>query len=309
MNKPLSNRLIKLLVNALFLLSIVTLHAAVAGDKIDQALNVEASGIVFINIPRGVVEIQGWNKAQILLQGELDDAVEKVIFKNSRQKTLVQVITHVNKHWGDGSALKVFVPQGSQVRFKGVDTSFRLSDLKAGVAGNTINGDLSLNNISDKIVISSVSGNIKVFDSEGIIQIESVSGLVDFAGDYTRARIKVMSGDITADITGSSRLTTNNISGDTTIIGNVKHNAKVEIRSVSGDIIFNASQDLDAKCEMSSQFGGEITNNLTDDLPNKSKLHHNQLSFVSGKGAGHLTVNTVSGAITIENRVINTLAK
>jgi hypothetical protein len=272
-----------------------------AGEKINQSLSVNATGKVFVEIPRGLVNIQGWDKQEIMVQGELEDTARSLIFKTKKDKTLIKIHNKGHQSWGDSSVINIFMPHQLQLHFKGIDTSFTIIKLNNHTEGKSINGDLMVSQSHGKIKLYVVSGNIKVADSSGLIRIESVNGEVDFSGDFEEAYLKSMAGDINANISGIDKLTIKNISGDTQISGQVKKEAEVKLTSVSGDIIYMASNGLNAECEMVSQFGGEITNMLTDDLPVDGNLHKKTLSFISGDGSGTLSMNTVTGSVTIYN--------
>jgi hypothetical protein len=272
-----------------------------AGEKINQTLSVNADGKVFVEIPRGLVNIQGWNKQEVMVQGELEDTAKSLTFKTKKDKTLIKIHNVKQQSWGDASILKIFIPQQASLHFKGIDTSFLISKLNTYIEGKSINGDLKLSQSHGKIKLSVVSGNIKVDYSSGLIKIESVSGDIDFSGDFEEAYLKSMAGDITADISGLKKLSIKNISGDTQITGQVKEEAELKLTSVSGEIVYMANSKLNAECEMMSQFGGEITNLLTDDLAVDGNLHKRTLNFISGDGSGKLSINTVTGSVTIYN--------
>jgi len=272
-----------------------------AGEIISRSLSVNVDGKVFVEIPRGLVKIQGWDKQEIMVQGELEDTARSLTFKTKKDKTLIKIHTEREQSWGDASVLKIFIPQQTSLYFKGIDTSFVITKLNKQIEGKSINGDLKVSESHGKIKLSVVSGNINVVDSSGLIKMESVSGDVDFTGEFDEAYLKTMAGDITADISGLDKLTVKNISGDTIISGEVKKDAELKLTSVSGEIVYMATSKLNAECEMVSQFGGEITNLLTDDLPVDANLHKKTLNFTSGDGSGTLSMNTVTGSVTIYN--------
>ena len=58
---------------ALFILSIT----ANAGEKIDKTLDAVSNGEVEIHNNRGIIVVQGWDKEQVSVKGELDDLAEK----------------------------------------------------------------------------------------------------------------------------------------------------------------------------------------------------------------------------------------
>jgi len=275
-----------------------------AGEKVNQSLSVENTGIVFVEVPRGLVKIRGWEKQVVMIQGELDDTTKQLVFNTKNDKTLIKIDTQGKQHWGDSSVLNIFMPQQLQLHFKGIDTFFSVTKLNNHIEGTSISGDLIVKSSHGKIKLSSVSGNVTLLESSGFTKLESVSGMVSFSGNYEQAVLKSMSGDITAEVSGTDKLMIKNISGDTQIIGSVKNQAELKISSVSGDIFYKVKGALNAECEVVSQFGGEINNQLTDDLPLDVNLHKKTLSFVSGDGSGKLSMNTINGLVSIE-KIIN----
>jgi len=271
-----------------------------AGEQVNESLSVEAKGKVFVKIPRGLVTIQGWDKSEVMVQGELDDSTKGLLFETKKDKTFIKLDTQGQQHWGDASVINIFMPKQLKLYFKGIDTSFTINNLTNHIEGKSINGNLVVKKSHGKIKLSVVSGDIHLVESSGYTKVESVSGQVDFSGDFEKAYLKSMSGDIIADISGTNNLTIKNVSGDTQISGSVKNKAKLKLSSVSGDIWYKASDTLNAECEVVSQFGGDIENELTDDLPMDGNLHKKTLSFISGDGSGSLSMNTINGSVVIE---------
>ena len=274
--------------------------ACLAGEKVNQSLAVGATGIVFVEIPRGHVKIQGWDKPEVTIQGELDDTTKQLMFNTKKDETLIKIDTAGQQHWGDSSVLTIFMPQQLQLRFKGIDTSFSITKLNSHIEGKSISGDLEVTKSHGKIKLSVVSGNVTLAESSGLTKIESVSGRVVLSGDFEQAFLKSMSGDITAEISATDKLTIKSISGDIQISGTVKNKAQLKLSSVSGDIFYKVTGELNAACEVVSQFGGEINNQLTNDSPIAGNLHKKTLSFISGDGSGALWMNTINGAVSIE---------
>jgi hypothetical protein len=272
-----------------------------AGQKVAQVLNVQESGIVLVDVSRGFVKIRGWDKPQVSLRGELDDSVQELVFKNKGEKTLIKIVTKGRHHWGDASVLQLSVPEGSRLKFKGVDTTFKLEELYNGVHGKTINGDLIIENVHKSIDVSSMSGSVKVIESTGHARVEVVNGSIDFSGIFSDVFLESMSGRIVADVESIDKLTIKNMSGDTTIRGEIKDDARIHLKSVSGDISYQDVGELNAECKIASQFGGKIKNMLTKDLPEVSRLNQSNLRFISGDGSGKLMINTVTGSVSIED--------
>ncbi len=279
---------------------LISASFAYAGEKVDRTMEVAPSGSLYIDNTRGQLIVEGWDKPQIQLQGELDDSARKLIFKRKGNKSMIKVVMKGMSHRGHGSELKVFIPRDTRVRFRGVDTDYIVKDLNARVEGHTINGDLTVKNVHGKINLSSVSGEVKVVKSSGLTRVESVSGKVNLSGEFKEARLKSMSGNIMVNIDQTMKLKVENVSGDTAINGYLKSNANIHLNSVSGSIHYKAAGEFNGKCQIASQFGGKIHNELTEDKPWGELLEQRKLKFVSGDGSGMLVMNTVSGSVTLD---------
>jgi len=271
-----------------------------AGELINKTIKVKSLEHLLINNLRGDVEVIGWDKQEISIQGELDDSAQGLKIKDKGHKVYIKVKMKGDSHSGDGSDLKIFMPSETSLWFKGVDTSFTFNNLDSGIEGRTINGDLIIKQAQEKINVSTVSGDISVNESSGILSLESVTGTVDFSGKYSKAYAKSMSGEIFAKIDNIQALKTENVSGKTFVEGKLQEDAYIKLTSVSGDIKYKTIGKLNAACKLESQFGGKIKNKITKDLPEESMLQQQKLNFVSGDGSGKLIINTVTGSVAIE---------
>ncbi|MFT6270502.1 MAG: hypothetical protein ACJAVV_003341 [Alphaproteobacteria bacterium] len=292
--------------SVLFSVGLITVTVAQAGEKFEKSIQVPANGHVFINNDRGDVDVKGWNKAEILVIGELANANQELIFKNKGEKTLIEVDmtkgTHRGyAHSGGASDLEIFIPKNVQLHFKGIDTDFTIEDLTAEIKGNTINGELLIKNVHSYIKVSSISGDINVIDSSGSVYVESVRGDVNVKGEFEDVNLQSVAGNISTDISNINKLHTNNVAGDTDIEGNMLDDASVKLSSINGDINYKVAGRLNAEFELTSQVGGEINNNLTEDLPNKSHMQTRKLRFVIGDGSGNVKIKTIVGTISIDN--------
>lgn len=281
---------------------LISTFPVLAGEMIKRSILVPDSEKLYIEITRGFVKVEGWEGSEISLQGELDDTIKEIIFKNKGSKTLIKAVITEADHWGDESVIKVFVPTTTRVYFRGVNTSFNLNNLPSGANGSTISGDVKIKNVHSMVKVNSMSGNIFVEKSSGDAELESVSGEISLSGSFTNTLAKSMSGNIAINISDNEKLSIKNISGDTRISGSIKNGAFVELSSVNGDIEYDVEGQLNAQCELETKFGGKITNGVTADLPKESMLNKKTLSFESGDGSGQLLMSTVTGSITINRK-------
>jgi hypothetical protein len=303
----MSVRLLKIyFYSVLFSVGLLVASVAQAGAEIEKSIQVPANGHVFIKNDRGDVIIKGWDKNKILVKGELADNSQELIFKNKGEKTFIKIKKRDGSHRGythsgGSNDLEVFIPKNAQLHFKGIDTDFSVEGVSAKITGNSINGELFIKNVHTEIYVSTISGDINVSDSSGSVHVESIRGDVNVKGEFEDANLQSVAGDIWTDISQIKKLRTNNVAGSTIVKGILMNDASIELASVDGDIDYKVTGMFNAECEISTQFGGEINNNLTDDLPDKSQMHARQLRFVSGDGSGRVVMKTIVGRINIDN--------
>ena len=273
--------------------------ASVAGELINKSIDSTKLEFLLIDIPRGAVDIQGWDQQHVLIKGELDDAASRLMIKDHGRKLQIKVAMQARSHAGQGSQLHIFIPHKTVLWFNGIETSFSFKQLNARIEGRTISGDLTLDDVAANFELSTVSGSIDIKNSSGNARLESINGDIFIDGEYDNIAIKSMSGNINAVINKIVNLKTKNISGQTTISGDLSDDAVIKLSSFSGALHYQVIGELDAQCQLSSQFGGKIENTLTNDLPQTKHLQQQVLKFVAGDGSATLTMKSVSGSMKI----------
>lgn len=291
--------------NSLFLFCLMIAGSVVAGEDFEKSLQVSVDGKVYIDNDRGEVKVEGWDKAEVKVSGELANSAHELIFKNKGKKTLIKVTMKRGGHRGhkahsQGNYLTVFLPKEKKLHFKGRDTDFQISGLNAGIQGNTVNGDLHVKDVHSRINISTISGDIVVDKSSGTAYVESMKGDIDFVGTFEDVHLQSVAGDIWADIAEVEKLKSKNVTGSTLVVGDLMSEAYVKLTSVNGDINYKVANKLNAECEIATRFGGEITNNISEDMPKSSILQQKKLKMVSGDGSATLVMNSISGRVTID---------
>ena len=114
-----------------------------AGQNVDETRAAEPSGIVRIHCTRGDLKIVGWDRAEIQVDGELDDLADRLIFVVQGDDTLIRVeMPETDVNWGDGSDLVVHVPNNSRLNVEAVSTDVKVSGVQGAIAVRTASGDV-----------------------------------------------------------------------------------------------------------------------------------------------------------------------
>ena len=276
---------------------------ASAGEGVDKTLPAAANGYVKIVITRGEVDITGWDRDEVHIEGELDDLAEGLVFVVEGDRTRIEVkLPRRNVNWGDGSDLDIRVPMNSKIDFDGVSTDTTIGMVSGGVRIRTVSGDITASEIQNQVRINTVSGNIDVSASSGDTHISTVSGEIHLDMSSSRIVLNSVSGEIEARFEEFTRLRASVVSGDIEVSGKLAGEGEIEMASVSGEISLELEGPVNAHLSAEVGPGGDIDNSLTDDEPVNIFPGRKKLEVRFGDGSGQINLRTVTGDIRIDDR-------
>ena len=174
--------------------------------------------------------------------------------------------------------LTVMVQKNCPTQVGVVNATAVIAGMSAATSLKSVNGDMTLDGVTGPMDANTVSGNVEAQGVEGSVAFNSVSGDLTLAdGRIDRLQAKTVSGGVTADVElgTSGRVRVGTLSGDVAFRLPAETGAKADIRSASG--------------QLHSEFDG---------LGSEPKT----LSGTIGDGAGHLSVSTMSGNVTLLQR-------
>lgn len=293
-----------------------------AGEVIDESMKVDDATIVVVENLRGNVDILGMQSDSILITGELEDKAKGLTFERSGSRINIKVeIAHnsYNDHAEQGSQLTIKLPSNMRVNFNGVSSDVSIKDVNNGVDIQTVSGDIVAKNLSDKVELIAVSGNIDSDNLSGKIRLSSVSGDIEDKNSVGRAHFqtvsghlmsqssakeivaKSVSGDIELDLATVDELIVSTVSGEFEGKLALNDNGLIKMSSVSGDLLVNFQNDVQASFNLKTNAGGNIVNKLTTDKAKRAKYGPSaKLSFETGNGASSVRASTVSGSIEVK---------
>jgi len=275
---------------------------ASAGEEVDKTLPASANGSIKIVNTRGDVEIIGWDRDEIHIEGELDDLAEELIFEVKGNRARIEVkLPRRNVNWGDGSDLEIHIPINSKVDFDGISTDTTIETVSGGLRVRSVSGDITAREIQNRVHINTVSGNIEVFDSSGNAHISTVSGEIHLKMSSSRIILDTVSGEIEAEFEEFTRLRANAVSGDIEVEGKLMGDGEIEISSVSGDLSLRLESPVNAHLSVETGPGGDIENSLSDHEPVDKFPARKKLEAKLGDGSGQINLRTVSGDIRIDD--------
>jgi len=285
-------------------LILASLSLTANAESVDRTLDVSAAGDVRVDVIEGRVVIEGWDKNQVRVTGDVPD-LEELVFRTSNDDTVIEV-EQQGGFWGNwksngNTKLTIYVPRASSVITEGVSTSFVITDIEGTVESSTMSGDISLDGGSGKVEVESVSGDVEITGAKGKISLASVSGDVSAKVDSHHFEAQSVSGRIDASIGMSEHVELASVSGDIELIFELAKAGELEAETVSGDIdVKFLNDDLDASFDIETGPGGDVKNLISDDKGPTSFSFSGSLEFEMGKGNGSVELETMSGTVKVD---------
>lgn len=298
--------------------------SSLAQESVDRSLDVSAGTQVYINNERGELNVVTHDKDQVRLVGTLDEDAEELVFELRGNGVRIEVRTPEQNGWSyddkNGSDLTLYMPSTSPLEVEGVSMDVNASDLQAGTDITLVSGDIKLAQAGTQVLLKTVSGDITASQLSGDVTLETVSGdIEDMENQADRAKYQAVSGDVRVNSNSLKRFELQNVSGDVemhlpaihsgeikNVSGDVdvtlglKGTATLDASSVSGDLSFRFSDDVDATFDLKTNAGGDIVNRITSAQAQESRWGaSSSLKFTVGSGAARVKMTTVSGSIEI----------
>lgn len=294
-------------------------HCAFAGQNIDKQIEVANDLKLNVKVQRGKVTIKGWDKQSVSVIGTLDELSEGFILQQQDNTVLLEdkMPRQFSGKDKDGSSLIIMVPENLTLYAEGLSSNYEITSLEGDISINSVSGNIQATGISNQALIHTISGDIFTSKLNGHIKLDTVSGNINdkySAGELSYksvsgrlnanssakvVSIEQVSGNGTVNLQHIDNLEVRSISGDLAI-SLTSLGSKANLDSVSGDLMLELPQTLNASFDINGGPGGKIYNHFSEDKPTKDKYSPSSfLQFQSGKPTSEIKINTISGDIKL----------
>ncbi|MGH8441726.1 MAG: DUF4097 family beta strand repeat-containing protein, partial [Nevskiaceae bacterium] len=256
----------------------------------------KADARVVVKNVEGLIEVEGWDKRELELTGELGPDVEKLEITGNESSIRIEVKLPRSKHDIDGDTrLKLKIPYGATLEAQGVSADVRVRGLKGPVTAESVSGDVRLEVESAKIKGSSVSGDVVVDAPAKEARLNSVSGDVRARGIRGELRVESVSGDITIEGRELASLEAETVSGDVNLDVEPTREANISVETLSGEVTVTLPSEPQGEIRVET-FSGEISSPWW-------KIDEDEKEFRrDGTGKGRLSLHSFSGDIVVRRR-------
>lgn len=273
--------------------------SAFAGKSVDERWGIDANAMVSIENIAGRIEIEGWDRDEAYLTGELGNSVDDLEISASGSSLQINVKNR-NERNVDNTMLKLMVPRGASIDATAVSADVEVSGLdNEKLTASSVSGDVAVNSSSGRVSIESVSGDVEFSGQAQRISAESVSGDIDLSGISGEVSATTVSGDmeLVAGIIESGKFET--VSGDMTVVAELSGNGRLTAESMSGDVTITLPASQSGMFRAQS-FSGRISSDFgaVDHAKHGPGSH---LRHMEGSGGAELRVESFSGNIKLKH--------
>ena len=294
---------------SLVLLQALACGTAVSGTPINETRDVSADATIEVSNVRGSVTVRGWDKATVEITGTLGEGSKGLTIDGSGSRLRIKVEPPGSQgwfSWGSSnnmqdSTLDIRMPRQGSLHVDVVSAMVNASAIGGReLRVETVSGKAKLEAKVRELTVESVSGNIDMSGSADRAKFESVSGDVRVRGDGGEFKFDTVSGDIDAELASYREMTGGTVSGDMRLRGTPERDARVEVETMSGDVLLDLPGDVSGKLHAET-FSGSLDSDFgkvaePDHGPGRS------LESTIGDGAGRYHLETFSGDITIRKQ-------
>ncbi len=287
----------------LAVLWLLIVWGAQAAQEVNESGKASADGQVVIENLAGSIKVIGWDKKEVQVEGTLSDDVEELKFKPGKKRTIIEVVyPRHSKNIRKGADLVIKVPEGSSLEVECVSADITTSKLKGELELSSISGRVEFTGWCGELELSSISGNIMVDGGADEMSLESISGLVEARGQEAEINADSVSGDIFLEYDKFLSLSSESVSGNIKVIGDLDSRGRFSCDVVNGTITMVVPGNVNAEFEIST-FNGNIDNDFGQKAHRTSKYAPGkELEFTNGDGDAEVELNSFNGNVKIRKK-------
>jgi len=276
------------------------------GRSVNETRPAKPDGEVRVDNLAGTVRVEGWDKNEVRVSGNLGDQVEKLEITGDESSISIRVILphHTRSQDCDECAdLQINVPKGSRLEVSTVSADVEASNVTGPQELGTVSGGITLNSASGRIEVKTVSGDVTVVGSAKNAQVSgnSVSGQVHISNVDGSVQAESVSGDVKLSASRLTGVKMSATSGNLMFQGTLAKGGDYDFNNVSGDVQIAVGTNPSARFDLSS-FSGGIDISFGPKPTRVSKYSPGmELRFTNGAADAEVNAQTMSGDIHLQN--------
>jgi DUF4097 and DUF4098 domain-containing protein YvlB len=288
---------------ALVLVAAAALPAiAAAQTTVDQKRPAAADAAVSIENFAGSTKVTGWDRAEVQVKGTVCPECE-LSLQGTENRLRVEVESHHMNPMSGKSDLEVMVPAGSSVAIEGFNVSITISGVNGRVKAETVNGSINQAGAAKEVQLQSVNGAVETAKAGGRVHAEAVNGTVTVRDASGELQASTVNGRLLVAGGSFNRAHLESVGGAVHFEGALAAKGTLGIETVSGPVELFLPAALGADFTVTT-FSGNVTNELGPAAQKKGDFGpQKELTFSTGQGGAHVSVETLSGPISLRKKL------
>jgi DUF4097 and DUF4098 domain-containing protein YvlB len=256
------------------------LVASVAGrshhkvdEKTERTMASDPSVTVTLCVMAGQITVRGWEKDEVRARSADAEEIEfkRIDAAPGETKPARKIDVFIKDGSEEGRArgdcqasadVELDVPKGATVQVQTRDGNISITGIEAAYAGSQ-NGDICIENVSQRIEAGSIGGGISLKDSSGRVNLSSAGGGIDVTNvkpltGEDDIEVTSVSGDIQFDSVGHSKLAARSVTGNINLAGPLSHGGNYGFNTTSGDITLSLPSEASFRLMARLSQDGEI---------------------------------------------------
>lgn len=278
---------------------------AEASRPVDETRSVAPDATIEIENLSGVVEVTGWDRAEVVVTGTIGDDTEGLSVDGGGDHLAIEVEIPERsgrKRNDFESRLSIKVPSGARVQVEGVSSSIEIEGVTGRLELESVSGSIEVTGARGATEAETVSGSIRIEGSDTPVSAESVSGSVRIRGASGRVEATSVSGTVDVEASTLERGELETVSGSVRYRGGLADGARLDVECHSGNVTMELPEDVSATFEVTT-FSGSIDNELGPAARRTDKyLPSKKLEFTTGSGSARVSIESFSGNVNLRKQ-------
>jgi DUF4097 and DUF4098 domain-containing protein YvlB len=241
----------------------IQMVCAADGRAYSEHLSASPSGSVQIDNVAGSVTVNGWDKPEVDIQGQLGAMVERVDVSHTADHIVIKVILpQILNHMSGGGAdatLQVHIPMNSTLEVSTVSAPISIDGLDKASRLHSVSGDIRAGLAGADEEVNSVSGNVYVSGNPTLstLRTSTVSGTVFLTHGVGDISAHTVNGKLDLAVDGAKGVDVGSVSGAVAFRGHLLPDAHLKATAVDGKLSVQVSADAGFTYDIAT-FGGSI---------------------------------------------------
>jgi DUF4097 and DUF4098 domain-containing protein YvlB len=290
------------IIGAFVLATALAPAVASAQLKIDERREAASNARIEIENQAGSIRVIGWDQQQVRVTGTLGRGAEGLDFDGSREHLEIEVESGSVVPFSVESDLEIHVPAGAHLEIEGFASQIEVSNATGTVEASTVNGNIDVEGKATEVSVETVNGSLDISGPARQVEADSVNGTVMIRGASGEVEATTVNGTLTVEGTTFSRASLETVNGSVRFVGALARTATLSVESVGGSVNLVLPKDVDADFSIST-FSGDIHNQFGPEAKRTSQwTSEKELRFSTGSGGARVSVETLSGTVTLSNK-------